>query len=169
MPAEFYTKGGLYEFKDKITTPDTLTANMAFKKAPVVWQHRLWGTGDPAKEFNNGIFFHGEKGSIFAEDSRVSIFPAGRDAKKEELAIPTELMQEKQVESFLNAVKLKDKKLISCTPEDAFQSTATVQLAMISYYTGSLVKWDQQKREIIGNPEAAKLLKREYRGKYVHP
>jgi hypothetical protein len=40
---------------------------------------------------------------------------------------------------------------------------------MISYYTGSLVKWDQQKREIIGNPEAAKLLKREYRGKYVHP
>jgi hypothetical protein len=40
---------------------------------------------------------------------------------------------------------------------------------MISYNSGSIVKWDQQKKEIIGNPEAAKLLKREYRGKYIHP
>jgi predicted dehydrogenase len=169
MPEEFYTRGGIYEYKDKITTPDTLTANMAFKKAPVVWQHRLWGTGDPVKEFNNGIFFHGEKGSIFAEDSKVTIFPAGRDAKKEELLIPTEMMQENQVKSFLDAVRNKDRSLLACTPEDAFQSTATVQLAMISYYTGSVVKWDSQNKEIIGNPEASKLLRREYRGKFVHP
>jgi len=40
---------------------------------------------------------------------------------------------------------------------------------MISYYTGSVVKWDQEKKEIIGNPEASKLLKREYRGKCIHP
>ena len=78
-------------------------------------------------------------------------------------------MQENHVENFLKAVKSKEKKMISCTPEDAFQSTATVQLAMISYYTGTMVKWDQQKHEIIENPEAAKLLKRDYRGKYLHP
>ena len=169
MPEEFYTSGGINELKNKITTPDTLTANMAFRKAPVLWQHRLWGTGDVTREFNNGIFFHGDKGSIFAEDSKVAIFPAGRDLKKEEMSIPTPLMQENHVENFLIAVRNKDKNLISCTPEDAFQSTATVQLAMISYYTGTLVKWDQQKREIIGNPEASNLLKREYRGKYIHP
>lgn len=169
MPSEFYTRGGIYEFKDKITTPDTLTSNMAFSKAPVLWQHRLWGNGDVTREFNNGIFFYGDKATLFAEDSKVTIFPAGREAKKEELSIPTEMMQEKQVESFLNAVKNKDKSLLSCTPEDAFQSTATVQLAMISYYTGTMVKWDQQKKEIIGNPEAAKLLQRDYRGKYIHP
>jgi predicted dehydrogenase len=40
MPSEFYTQGGIFELKNKITTPDTLTANMAFKKATVVWQHR---------------------------------------------------------------------------------------------------------------------------------
>lgn len=169
MPEEFYTRGGNFTYEGKITTPDTLTANMAFKKAPVVWQHRLWGPGDAVKEFNNGIFFHGEKGTIFAEDNKVVVFPAGRDAKREDLSIPTPLMQENHVESFLKAVRAKDKNLVACNPEDAFQSTATVQLAMISYYTGSLVKWDQQKKEIIGNPEASKLLKREYRGKYVHP
>ncbi|MBK9390975.1 MAG: Gfo/Idh/MocA family oxidoreductase [Bacteroidetes bacterium] len=169
MPAEFYTKGGIYELKDKITTPDTLTSCMTFTEFQLIWQHKLWGTGDVTKEYNNGIFFHGEKGSLFAEDSKVTVFPAGRDAQKEVLSIPTEMMQEKHVENFLNAVKTKNSKLINCTPEDAFQSTATVQLAMISYNTGSSVKWDQKKKEIIGNPEASALLKREYRGKLVHP
>jgi predicted dehydrogenase len=169
MPSEFYSQGGIFELKGKITTPDTLTANMAFKKAPVVWQHRLWGTGDPNKEFNNGIFFHGEKATLFAEDSKIVLFHAGKDGKREDLSIPTPTMQEKHVESFLNAVKNKDKSLIACTPEDAFQSTATVQLAMISYYTGASVKWDQIKNEIVDNKQASMLLKRDYRGKFKHP
>lgn len=169
MPTEFYSVGGLFELKNKITTPDTLTSNLAFRKAPVSWQHRLWGTGDTSTEFNNGIFFYGEKATMFADDSRIVLFHSGKDGKREDLSIPTELMQEKHVGNFLTAVRNKDKKLISCTPEDAFRSTATVQLAMLSYYTGSVVKWDQQKKEIVGNSEASKLLKREYRGKYQRP
>ena len=169
MPDEFFTTGGIYVLKDKITTPDTLTASMAFRKAPVIWQHRLWGIGDVNAEFNNGIFFHGDKGTLFAEDARVVILPAGKNAQREDLSIPAELMQENHVGNFLTAVRNKDRNLISCTPEDAFKSTATVQLAMISYNTGSIVKWDQQKTEIIGNPEASALLKREYRDKYQHP
>ncbi len=169
MPVKFSTSGGLFMLRDQMTTPDTLTANMAFRKAPVLWQHRLWGNGDVTREFNNGIFFYGEKGTLFAEDSKVIIFPAGKDAGREDISIPTPLMQENHVENFLNAVRKKDKSLISCNPEDAFRSTATVQLAMISYYTGSEVKWDEEKKEIIGNPEASKLLRREYRGRFVHP
>jgi len=169
MPDEFHTSGGIYVLKDQITTPDTLLAKMRFRKAPVIWQHRLWGNGDITKEFNNGIFFYGDKGTLFAEDSKVIIFPTRKNAQREDLSIPTPLMQENHVGNFLNAVRKKDKNLISCTPEDAFKSSATVQLAMISYYTGTVVKWDQQKKEIIGNPEASKLLKREYRGKYIHP
>lgn len=169
MPEQFHTTGGNSVYIDNITTPDTLTANMAFRKAPVLWQHRLWGNGDVTREYNNGIFFYGEKGTLFAEDFKVTFFPTGRNAQKEEISIPAPLMQQNHVENFLSAVRNKDKNLISCTPQDAFQSTATVQLAMISYYTGSVVKWDQQKKEITGNPEASKLLKREYRGKHVHP
>jgi hypothetical protein len=40
---------------------------------------------------------------------------------------------------------------------------------MIAYNSGSVLKWDQQKGEIIDNPKAAAMLRREYRGKYVHP
>lgn len=169
MPEQFFSTGGIYELKGKITTPDTLTSQLAFKKVPVVWQHRLWGPGDVNTEFNNGIFFYGDKGTIFADDSRIVIFDAGKDAKREDLSVPSDSMGDNHMKNFLEAVKAKNKKLISCTPEDAFKSTATVQLAMISYYTGSQVKWDFQKKEITGNAEASKLLSRAYRGIYQHP
>jgi predicted dehydrogenase len=169
MPEDISASGGIFALKDQITSPDTLTATFGFKKAPVTWQHRLWGNGDVTREFNNGIFFYGDKGTLFADDSKVVIFPTGRDAKREDLSIPTPLMQENHVENFLKAVRNKDKSLITCTPEDAFQSTATVQLAMVSYNTGSVVKWDDENNQIINNPKASALLKRDYRGKYLHP
>jgi len=169
MPERFNVSGGIYVLENQITTPDTLTAEMAFKKAPVLWQHRLWGNGDVTREFNNGIFFYGEKGTLFVEDSKLILFPAGKEGQKEEMSVPTPLMQENHVENFLKAVRSKDRNLITCTPEDAFRSTATVQLAMISYYTGSTVNWDEERNEITGNPEASLLLKRDYRGKYKHP
>ncbi len=169
MPSEFYTKGGIFQLKGKITTPDTLTANMAFAKAPVVWQHRMWGPGDHNRDLNNGIFFHGEKTTAFVADTKMILFHGGKEGKTEELPIPTDGMQEKHVENFLNAIRKKDQRLIDSTPEDAFMSSATVQLAMISHYTNSLVKWDKTRNEVIGNTEASKLMKREYRSKYRHP
>jgi predicted dehydrogenase len=170
IPSEFKTTGGLYALKDQITTPDTLTANMAFSKAPVVWQHRMWGTGDLNPEFNNGVFFHGDLSTIFVSDSRFIVRPTGKDAERTDLNITTEGgMQELHMADFLSAVKLKDPKKISCTTEDAFASTASVQLAMMAYYTDSIVKWDNQRKTIIDNPKAASLLKRDYRKKWQHP
>jgi predicted dehydrogenase len=169
MPDRFHSEGGSLVLKDLITTPDTLNATMLFKELPVIWEHRLWGSGDLNPQFNNGIFFYGDLATLFASDRKVIIMPAGRDQEQRVLDIPTEGMQENHMADFLNAVKLKDTKIISCTPEDAFKSTATVQLAMISYYTGSEVEWDQDKKSINGNPDAEKLLERKYRNKYDRP
>lgn len=169
MPAEFQTIGGNFVLKDKITTPDTLTAHMKFGKAPVTWQHRMWGNGDINPEFNNGIYFYGEKAIMFAQESKLVIFEGGRENKREDLMFPSPGMQETHVAAFLNSVRNKDRKSITVTPEDAFMSTATVQLAMIAFDTGSTVKWDLQKIDIQGNPEASKLLSRPYRARYAHP
>ncbi len=170
IPSEYRSTGGTYALKGQITTPDTLTANMAFDKAPLVWQHRMWGTGDLNPEFNNGIFFHGNKATIFVSDSRFVVMPPGRDAERTDLNIPTEGgMQDLHMAEFIEASKQKDPKKISCTVQDGFASSTTVQLAMISYYTNSLVKWDNQNRTIIDNPGAEAMLKRKYRESWQHP
>jgi len=169
MPQSFHTTGGLEVLKGKITTPDTLTSRMIFDTVPLTWQHRLWGSGDLNTQFNNGIFFYGEKATIFSSDRKIVIMRAGKEQVQEVIEIPGQDMAVAHMADFLNAVKQKDKNLISCPIEDAFRSTSTVQLAMISYYTDSIIKWDQESNSIVNNTEASELLAREYRGKYKRP
>ena len=95
--------------------------------------------------------------------------PAGRGAQQEVMDLRSPEMQDDHVGGFINAVLAKDKSLLTCTVEDAFKSTATVQLAMTSYYTNAPVKWDSTKNEITNNKEAAKLLERPYRNGYKRP
>jgi hypothetical protein len=71
------------------------------------------------------------------------------------------------IQNWLEAVGAR--KQASVVPEEGFRSTANVQMAMIAYKTGSRVVWDKQKEQILNNPAAAKLLKREYRAPYKHP
>lgn len=169
MPVSFETNGSLNILNGKITTPDTLNAILNFKDCPVIWQHRLWGTGDLNTQFNNGIFFYGENGTLFASDNQLILMPNGKNQQQEVMDIPTPEMQENHVANFLDAVKAKNKSLINCPVEDAFLSTATVQLAMVSYYTNSKVEWDTKTQSVIDNKEASKLLARPYRGSYRRP
>lgn len=169
IPDSFQANGSLDILKGRITTPDTLNVTMNFKECPVLWQHRLWGTGDLNTQFNNGIFFYGEKATLFASNDGLVLQPAGRNQQQQIMDVPTPDVQEKHVSDFIQAVKANDKRLLSCTTEDAWKSTTTVQLAMISYYSGSGVKWDNTRKIIVENEIAAKQLARKYRDGYIRP
>jgi len=169
MPDTIEASGGIYLLKERVTTPDTLIAKMQFNGIPVIWQHRLWGTGDLDPQFNNGVIFYGDKGTLIASDTRIVLIPAGGDKKQEIIEMPAVDMQEKHVAEFIKAVKTGNNNLISCSPEDGFQSTASVQLAMIAYETGSKLNWDRKANRIIKNPEAGKLQSRPYRKGYKRP
>lgn len=168
-PESIYATGSLDVLKGRITTPDTLNATMIFNECPVIWQHRLWGTGDLNPQYNNGVFFYGEKATLFASDNELVLMPSGQNQQQQVIDIPTPDMQERHLAEFVNAVKAKDKSLVSCKIEDAFQSTATVQLAMISYETGTKVNWNAGNKTILDNIEAAKMLARPYRQGYKRP
>jgi len=169
MPTTIEAHGGIFALQGKTNTPDTLTATMLFDEVPLIWQHRLWGTGEIDPQYNNGIFFHGEKGTLFAADNRLVLKSAGRDSRQEVMEIASPRMQEEHVAEFIRAVKTGNKELISCSIDDAFRSTATVQLAMIAYETGSTVQWDEQLQAITGNEAAAAMLARPYRKEYQRP
>lgn len=166
MPEIVEASGGIFVLKDKITTPDTLNATMQFDGIPVVWEHRMWGTGDLNSEYNNGVFFYGDKGTLFASDNRIVL--KTRDTEQSIIDIPTPDMQEKHVAEFIEAVKTNNKDLISCNTDDAHNSTTAVQLAMIAYETESKLKWDGESK-LTGNSEAQKHLARPYRKGYQRP
>jgi predicted dehydrogenase len=166
MPSQVTAGGGLYYLAGKITTPDTLTVHFEFDRCPVVWRHRIWGAEEYSPEISNGIFFYGDKATVFATDSRWTFIPRGKGKQRREFTQESDLGRDHMAE-FLRAVRTRQAP--SCSVEDAYRSTATVKLAMIAYDTGTTVRWDAMTEQISGNPPASALLKRPYREPWKHP
>jgi predicted dehydrogenase len=166
MPRQVSAAGGLYYLKNQITTPDVLEAHFDFASAPLAWRHRIWGAEEYAPDVANGIFFYGEKETLFVTDDRWVIIPRGKGKERQTQESKTDAGQ-LHMSEFLKAVRTRQPP--GCLIEDALASTVTVKLAMIAYDTGSRVEWDAAKESIPGNAQAAKLLKREYRSPWKHP
>jgi predicted dehydrogenase len=165
-PARITAAGGLYELAGKITTPDVLSVYFEFDRCPVVWRHRIWGAEEYSPETSNGIFFYGQKATIFATDSAWTVVPRGKPNDRQEHRAEMDPGLE-HIKEFLHSVRTR--KPPGLAVEDAYRSTVTVQLGMISYETGSAIGWDAAAEQIPANPAAAKLLKREYRKPWKHP
>lgn len=166
MPRSVQAAGGLYTLAGKITTPDVLTAHFEFETCPVVWQHRIWGAEEYTPEVSNGIFFYGEKETVFVTDDRWVVIPRGKGQERKTHQTGTDAGM-LHMKEFLEAVASRQQP--GCTTEEGYYSTATVKLATIAYDTGSKVVWDSAGEQITNNPEAANLLQRAYRAPWKHP
>jgi predicted dehydrogenase len=166
MPHSVQAMGGLYQYKDKITTPDTLAVQCDFDACPVVWRHRIWGAQEYTPEVSNGIFFFGEKGTLFVTDDRWVVISKDKNRLREEHKAGADLGTAHMAE-FLRAVR--DRKPPGCTIDEGYRSTATVKLAMIAYDVGAKIAWDERSQQILDNPKAAEMLKRPYRAPWKHP
>jgi predicted dehydrogenase len=166
MPKSVQASGGIYYYKNVITTPDILTAHFDFDTCPVFWRHRVYGGADYTPEIKNGILFYGENGTLFVTDRRWVVIPKDNSKQRIEHEIGAD-MGKLHMADFLSAVR--SGRPGSCTIEDGFRSTATVKLAMIAYDVGAKIVWDEQGERIVGNAEADALLKRDYRAPWKHP
>jgi len=166
MPRVVQSAGGLYRLKGRITTPDALTAHFEFDEVPVTWTHRIFGSAEYTPETTNGMFFYGERETVYLTDERYVVIPTTRGQERRTVEARND-QQTEHVAEWLEAVRTRGK--VSCPPEEAFRSTATVQLAMIALKAGGRVDWDVATEQVRDNPKAAALLKRDYRGPWVHP
>ncbi|MCX5684498.1 MAG: Gfo/Idh/MocA family oxidoreductase [Planctomycetota bacterium] len=165
-PKAVTAAGGLYYFPGQITTPDVLTVHFEFEKCPVTWRHKIWGAAEFTPETSNGIFFYGEKETVFVGDDKWTVIPRDK-AKERQVNTAKADAGAAHMAEFLDAVRTR--KAPGCSPQEAFQSTTAVKLAMIAYDTGRKVRWDAAAGQIVGDAEAAALLKREYRAPWKHP
>jgi predicted dehydrogenase len=166
MPLSVSACGGVYGLKGKITTPDVLTAHFDFATCPLTWRHRLWGAEEYTPEVSNGLFFFGEKETVFVTDDRWVVIPKGKNAERQVNKAAADAGKLHMAE-FLSAARTR--KQPGCPIEEGLRSTAAVKLAAIAYETGSKIVWDPSKEAILDNPAAGALLKRAYRSPWVHP
>jgi len=185
-PKSVVSTGGIYVDKTgKSNIADTQTAVFEYDGLNCVWQHRSWGTpADPDYPWSFKIY--GEKGTLCGSTMKYDFIPADEKDKKihgdvlyEKEKYPEDLKEPDielnaapatrgQMINFLEAIDKGGRPVADI--EQGHISTASCIIANLSMQLGGRpLSYDHAKREITGDAEATKLLKRPYRQPWIHP
>ncbi len=184
-PKRITATGGIYVQKDgKSNIADTQTAIFEYDGFNAVWQHRTWGT-PPDPDYPWALFLYGEKGTLKASTMRADFIPHDRNAKPLHFECLFEREQypedvtEKDIElnaapatrrhmlDFLAAIEKRSRPVADV--EEGHISTASCILANLSMELGRPLVYDPFIREVKGDPEATKRLRRSYRAPWQRP
>lgn len=183
-PKRVTSAGGIYVDKaSKANISDTQTATFEFPELDVVWTHRTWGHA-PDEKYPWGATIYGDKGTLKMSVNGYDFVPLGggqpihKDVKFELDEYPIDRDEpdlERHVapairghmKDWLRAIANNTRPVADI--EQGHISTTSCILANMSMALGRSLEWDAEKRRIVGDAEANKLMKRPYRKPWVHP
>ncbi len=183
-PKQVASSGGiLMDKSSKANISDTQTATFDFGDLQVVWNHRTWGEAVDAK-YPWSATFYGDKGTLKASVFSYDFIPQGKgEPAHGEPLFEYEKFPEDKTEKGLeqqcaSAIRWHMQDLLKCIAsrgrpvadiEQGYISSASSILANLSMQLGRSLAWDPVKGQVIGDPEANRLLRRPYRAPWVHP
>jgi predicted dehydrogenase len=153
-------------------SPDYQLATFDFDGFTVEWEHRQFAGNQIQKGEPVGALFYCQ-GGIFqlGWQSGWSFYPTdGSPGPHEEAQFSGETNSDNIKElwaDFLDAIKTKRKPISDI--ETGHRATTAALLGMLSLKLGRSITWDGEKQAIPNDPEAAALLKRDYRGSWKYP
>lgn len=151
--------------------PDHQVATFEFEQFTAVWEHRKFAENNNEKH-KIGAYFYGEKGVLhIGWRDGWTFYPVNA---KEAPTHGDHQLQEPDGhniallwEDFIKAIETGSKPVADI--ESAHRSSCLPMLGMLSWKAGRSIQWDAEKEQIIGDPEASKLLSRPYRGPWEYP
>ena len=184
-PRRIASCGGILVHKEgKANISDTQTATWEYPDLNIVWQHRAWGQ-PPDPKYPWGATFYGEKGTLKASVFSYDFIPAEKGAEQVHRDVTYELEQypedkteerlerhcapaiRYQMQDFLRAIAARGRPVADI--EQGYISSASCILANVAMQLGRTLTWDAEKQTIVGDAEAARLLRRPYRSPWLHP
>jgi predicted dehydrogenase len=184
-PKAVSSAGGIYVQKaDKANISDTQSATFDHGDMQVVWTHRTWGD-PPDPRYQWASILYGDKGTLKISYERYEFFPAGKneptlhgepvfeldkypeDKNEPGLSPDAAVAVRDHMRDFLAAREKRGRPIADI--EEGYISTASAILANLSMQLGRTLHWDADKQDVIGDPEASKLLRRPYRAPWLHP
>lgn len=167
-------KGPAILTKEEQTTdaPDHQIATFQFDAFDVSWEHRMFAGNNAEKGESVGCYFYGEKGTFhMGWLNGWTFYPV--DPRQPVIHEPAKLNQPDGQNiaelwtDFLRAIETGGRPVADI--EAVHHSTNMALLGMLSYKLGRSVQWDGEKEQCAGDPEANRLLRREYRAPWKYP
>ncbi|MDH3649344.1 MAG: Gfo/Idh/MocA family oxidoreductase [Saprospiraceae bacterium] len=179
LPTQISALGGLTKDEGQ-EHPDHLEVRLDYQGLPVHWSHKTWGFTSPLPHTNIGVFYFGDKATVFAADSGWEVYPGDGSSRKEygnprvqlgsqeyEAEIRREFIS--QFKEFASAIHQKNDAEIRGTFQEGLHSSAAVIYADVAYLSKSTLTIDAAMMDVEGSEEAKDLLLRPYRKPYQHP
>ncbi|MDB5261158.1 MAG: gfo/Idh/MocA family oxidoreductase [Adhaeribacter sp.] len=171
-PKKIYSTGGRAIRKDNTDAPDHQIATYEFEDFTVNWEHRQFAGNNAEKGENVGCYFYGTEGTFhMGWQQGWTFYPTDKNKpvlhEEPKLNKPDDQNIKQLWANFLQSIKTKQ--LPVCDIEIGHRSTNMALLGMLSYKLGRSIAWDGSKEIILNDPEANKLLSREYRGEWKYP
>ena len=170
-PKMVSSTGGRHIKQDNTDAPDCQVVQFEFDSFTAVWEHRQFAANN-AEKHNIGCYFYGTAGTLHVGWlDGLNFYPAGKD--REPMHVDPQLHdpdQQNIPELWADFVKcIKTGGTPVCDIEIGYRSTNMSLLGMLSLKLGRSVRWDGENQVIVGDPEANKLLRREYRAPWEYP
>ena len=179
-PRRVYSTGGrpvrgapvLTDREQTTDAPDHQVAVYEFDSFTCVWEHRQFAANN-AEKHPIGAYFYGTKGTLhLGWRDGWTFYPA--NAKGGQVVHEDAQLQEPDGHNlkllwadFLAAVETGSAPVAGI--ERAHRSSVLPLLGMLSLKIGRSIRWDGEKEEIVGDPEANALLARPYRAPWPYP
>jgi len=152
--------------------PEEQRATYEFESFICTWEHTLLSNHPERQGENVGVYFHGTEGVFHMGWQRGwTLYP--NDTKKEILKEAAKMNEPDQQNidlvwnDFMNCIPTG--KLPHADIEHGRHATNMALLGNLSAKLGRSIEWDHEKDMIVGDKEANKLLKREYRKPWEYP
>ncbi len=166
LPTRITSFGDKFLFDDDKETPETQTSLYHYpaEKKMIQFEVRNWCTNDEAGA-GVGNIFYGSKGFLVVKGySSYEIFLGQKREKG-----PARNAGGNHFANFIKAVRSRKTSDQNGPVESAHLSSALAHLGNISFRTGRTLNFDPTKERFVGDPEADKYLKRNYRAPFVVP
>jgi predicted dehydrogenase len=164
-PTAVVSGGGKYVFDDDQEVPDTQVVTWEFPTACLVWEHRLWSRhGTEGTGF--GIAFYGVSGTLVIDSDGWHV--ADPDGKAPETPVGGKPGGgTSHVGNFLECVRSRNKPHADI--EIGHLSTRLCHLGNIAHRVGRRLTFDPGREAFRNDPEADRLLQREYGPRFEMP
>lgn len=169
LPHRISAMGGKYYFDDDQEFPDTITATFEYpgdgkfgSTRQLIFEMRLWSKSYPYNT-DSGAEYYGTKGRMFiSKRGKFEVFDdRNRRIPDLDSTEHAKLKVDNHYRDFIDAIR--SGRQPNAEIEIGFHSAAVCNLGNVATRVGRTLTLDAEKLEFVGDPEATKLLSREYR------
>jgi len=173
FPTATSSLGGRFVIKDDGDAPDVQEVLWKYPKCTMTWMSSLTNSygfdlhGNPVPQRRLGIYFHGVDATMYCDYGMNKIVPEGdrmKGKKVPEKSIPSSPGHERQ---WLDSIK--SRKEPDCCVDYHVRVDVPLVLANLSLKLGRTIHFDPATEKIVGDDEAARLAKPEYRAPWRFP